>query len=232
MLSGWSRGASRGMLSGYPTARANTPGLLSGYPIRAAGGIKLSSSSSGAANGVAFNHTVTDKDGSSLFVVVASSWTGGNILSTATVNGVAGTLLFSQSTTAPSFMRAWYWAAAQLPASGTWSVLVAGGSDAAAISLHLKGVSQGTPVAFASANYAGSLNPSLAIAPPGSAVVAACAVLTSNTVASGGTLNPAILRNVPNALLAVAVGPAASSASFTGTGDARTSIGAAALRAA
>lgn len=232
MLSGWPRlRVASGALSGYSRVR-NANGMLSGFPIKAAGAISLNSSASGAPTGSAFNHVVAAKN-SSLLIVVASLWYGSDTITGATVNGVAGTQLFIQTSSAPSYMRAWYWLNSQLPSPGTWSVLVSGpGSDCAAISMLFDNVSQGSPIAYANAAYSGSLNPTLAVATPGDATIGACAVLTSNTVARAGTLGTAITKNAPNALLACAWGPPATSVAFTGTGDARTSIGAAAIRAA
>ncbi len=223
-IDGWGPGyPGVGNVSGWPNIARRLDRL---HPIT------LNSSASGAVNGSSFNHVVAAKN-SSLLIVVASEWVGSDLFTGATVNGVSGTQLFIQSGTSPSFMRAWYWINSQLPAPGTWAVLVSGPTtDAAAISMLFDNVSQGSPIAYANAAYSGSLSPTLPVTTPGNATFGACAVLASNTVASAGTLGTAITKNSPNALLACAWGPTATSVAFTGTGDARTSIGAAAIRAA
>ena len=196
------------------------------------GAIALNSYVTGAVNGSAFAHAVTSYT-SGVLVVVASEWIGSDLITGATVNGVAGTQLFIQGSTAPSFMRAWYWKQSQLPAPGSWSVLVSGvTNDTAAISMLFDNVSQSTPFASSGAAYKGSLSPSISVTTPSDVVLAACGAFGTNSITSAGTLGAAMTRASGNAKLGCAWGPPASSAAFTVTGDTRTSIGYAALCAA
>jgi len=194
---------------------------------------RLLSSSAGAATGGTFAHTINAPSGGGRMLLVSiAQWAGANGITGANFNGVPGKLLIA-TTTAPAFLRVYYWLDAQLPGVGTFNAQPTGpGADAAATSILFGGVDQSNPFAVVYSAYNASSAHPVATSQMSNAMLVCLSALSSASVTPDIPLSTPVSQATGNGKIWSSYALSGMSApGFSVSGDLRTAIGAVGLRA-